>query len=249
MNSKEGNRAVIHPVKGRKSPDLGPFAVMVSSEKDLRLLRNMLPMKDAAGVAMSRIYTENTPLPRFSVSGPVITSPYAAMVMEPLIAFGAEEILFFGWCGALSPGVKIGDIIIPDGAITDEGTSLHYQGRNGGIVRPSPVFSESIRQTLRKRNLDFHEGLIWTTDAVYRETHEKIRYFQARNALAVEMELSAFFTIGNFRKRKTAAILVVSDELSTLRWHPGFANDDFIKTRKTVAEIIVSLCRYSMSLT
>ncbi len=241
MNKKNQN-TVIRPVKGRKSPDLGPLAVMVSSEKDIHLLREQLPAKDTAGLAMSRIYVQDSPTPYYSLTGPVISSPYAVMLMEPLIAFGAKEILFFGWCGSISPDVETGDIIVPDGAIIDEGTSLHYGGCTNGIARPSEEFSLKIKQMLISHNLNFHEGLIWTTDAVYRETHEKIEYFQSRNALAVEMELSALFTVGKFRNVPVSAILVVSDELSTLKWKPGFADERFLATRKAVAEAIAFLC-------
>ncbi|MEZ4525932.1 MAG: nucleoside phosphorylase [Desulfobacterales bacterium] len=241
MNEKNQN-AVINPVKGRKSPNLGPFAVMVSSEKDIHLLREHLPAKDIAGLAMSRIYAQDSPAPYYSLTGPVISSPYAVMLMEPLIAYGAREILFFGWCGSISPNAEIGDIIVPSGAIIEEGTSLHYGGCSNGIARPCEEFSLKIKQMLINHNLDFHEGLIWTTDAVYRETYEKIDYFQSRNALAVEMELSALFTVGKFRNIPVSAILVVSDELSTLKWKPGFADERFLSTRKAVAEAIASFC-------
>ena len=237
------NMAVINPVKGRKSPNLGPFAMMVSSEKDIHLLREQLPAKDIAGLAMSRIYAQDSPNPYYSLTGPVISSPYAVMLMEPLIAFGAKEILFFGWCGSISPDVETGDIIVPDGAIIDEGTSLHYGGCSNGIARSSEELSSRIKEMLITHKLDFHEGLIWTTDAVYRETHEKIDYFQSRNALAVEMELSALFTVGKFRNIPVGAILVVSDELSTLKWKPGFADERFIDSRKAVVGAVASFCK------
>jgi len=47
------------------------------------------------------------------VVGPFVGAPYAAMLLETLIAWDVEKIIFFGWCGAISHDVKIGDIIIP----------------------------------------------------------------------------------------------------------------------------------------
>ena len=56
------------------------------------------------------------------------------------------------------------------------------------------------------------------------------------------MEASAFFTVGNFRHVETAAILVVSDEISTFEWQRGFRNKRFIKNRKAALEVIGHLC-------
>ena len=93
-----------------------------------------------------------------------------------------------------------------------------------------------------KKKIKFHDGIVWTTDAIYRETQEKLEYYQAKDVLAVDMELSALFTVGRFRNIEIGSILVVSDELSTYKWRPGFREKRFIKTRKIVAEAIKNLC-------
>ena len=102
---------------------------------------------------------------------------------------------------------------------------------------------ETIKAVLRRFNLDFHEGKVWTTDAIYRETRQKIEQFQKKGALAVEMELSALFSAGRYRGVDVAAVLVVSDEVSTFTWRPGFRDKRFIKSRKAVAEVISDICK------
>ena len=240
-----GNDAIINPVKGKKAPALGPLAVMVSSQGDVSALCNLMGLngKPAAHLMMSQVRMPDDPAPRFSLTGPVVSAAYAVMLLETLVAWGAREILYFGWCGSLSPHVRIGDIVLPTGAIIDEGTSPGYDGKPLGTALPSEKLTASIRTALSTRDIACHEGLIWSTDAIYRETREKVEYFQARNAMGVEMELSALFTVGKFRNVRVGAVLVVSDELATFTWQPGFKDKRFRNSRAAVAEVISTLCQ------
>ena len=53
-------------------------------------------------------------------------SPNAATVMDLLTALMPKAVLFLGKCGALKNRIKIGDYILPIGAIRGEGTSNDY---------------------------------------------------------------------------------------------------------------------------
>ena len=235
--------AIVRPVKGRNSSQPGVYAVMVSNEADLRMLCGQMNLQEDCFIKlfMSRLYIDNRQA-NLTLAGPFVGAPYAVMILETLIARGARKILFFGWCGAISPDVRIGDIIIPTGAIIDEGTSRHYGKDNGSLVRPSDYISGSIKEALTENRLSFYEGFIWSTDAVYRETCERVKYYQNKDALAVDMELSALFTAGSFRKVEVGGILVVSDEISTCKQVAGFSKQCFKKSRADVCEAISSIC-------
>ena len=235
---------IVIPVKGKNSPNLGPVAVMVSSQTDLSFFCSLADLneKKQRDLFVSRLYVGNTAEAGFAVVGPFVGAPYAAMLLETLIAWNVEKIILFGWCGAISRDVKIGDIIIPTGAIIDEGTSKHYHQGDDGVSRPSSYILKNTKEALIKAGLAFHEGLVWSTDAIYRETREKVIYYQGKDILAVEMELSALFTVGKFRNVQMGGILVVSDELSTLTWRPGFREQRFKESRMSVAKAIKALC-------
>ncbi len=245
INNMPCDDAIIKPVKGKNSPKLGPVAVMVSSEIDLRFLCGLMALNenDFRNLFLSRLYVGDSSTKDFSLSGPLIGAPYATMLMESLIAWGARKIIFFGWCGAVSHRVKIGDIIVPTCAIIDEGTSKGYCADENSISRPSGPVLAKTKEVLTKSDLEFHEGIIWTTDAIYRETREKVEYFQAKDAIAVEMEMSALFTVGKYRNVEVGGIFVVSDELATFEWRPGFREKRFKKSRMAVCEVISSLCQ------
>jgi uridine phosphorylase len=229
--------AIVRPVKGKNSPQPGACAVMVSSESDLRMLCRKMNLLENCFIKLftSRLYIDNRRA-NLTLVGPFIGAPYAVMILETLIARGVRKILFFGWCGAISPDVKIGDIIIPTGAIIDEGTSRHYKKGENFCVRPPGHITEKIKEALSQRGICFQTGLIWSTDAVYRETCERVKYYQNKDALAVDMELSALFTAGSFREVEVGGVLVVSDEISTCKQVAGFSKQCFKKSRADVAK-------------
>ena len=244
MGDIPANEVIVKPLKGKNAPNLGPVTVMVSDPNDLLLLCRLmnLDQDNYQNLFNSRLYFTDEDPAGLSIVGPMIGAPYASMLLETIVAWGARKIIFNGWCGAVSPGVKIGDIIVPIGAFIDEGTSRHYNGDENFPTCPSDQLLEKTKTVLKEYDLSFHEGLVWTTDAVYRETRAKVEYFQQKNVLAVEMELSALFTVARYREVDVAGILVVSDDVSTFRWRPGFKEKDFNKGRKAVAQVISILC-------
>jgi purine-nucleoside phosphorylase len=239
------NDAIINPAKPKNGPDLGPVAVMAATRMDLFLLCEVfnIDKNDFYRLMTSRLYVDRMQPKGFSVTGPFVGAPYAAMLLETLIAWGVRKIIFLGWCGAVSNKIKIGDIILPTSAIIDEGTSAHYGQQAGGISRASSSLVSKIRQVLNQNNIEFQSGAIWTTDAVYRETRQLVERHQQDGTLAVEMELSALCSVAHFRGVALAGILVVSDELSSLDWRPGFKDERLVQGRRIACRVVKELCR------
>jgi len=235
--------AVITPRWTKGCPKLGPLSVMISTQADTNALVSGAGNLEKASRSpmMSSLYTD--PENRFSVLGPMMGAPYAVSLQETILAWGVKRIFFFGWCGSLSPDLHIGDVLLPDSALIDEGTSLHYGGASGGISAPSPKAIDELEKLLTDWELSPRRGTVWTTDAPFRETPEKIDFARSQGALAVDMETSALFTAASFRGAEVAAVLVVSDDLSTLSWKPGFRTPEFRAARKHLCEGFASLCR------
>ena len=237
------NEAIVNPRKTRGSPDIGPVAVMAATRVDLYYLCELLNFSrdDFRRLLMSRLYFDRHQPGGISVTGPFIGAPYAVMLLENLIAWGARQIIFIGWCGAISAKVKIGDIILPTSVYPDEGTSNHYVTGDKFPICVTSSMASRTKQVLKNHNIDFHEGRVWTTDAVYRETRREVAMHQRSGILAVEMEFSALHSAALFRKVELAGILVVSDELSSLNWRPGFKHERFSLGRKTACRQIKEL--------
>ncbi len=233
--------AIVNPVRTKNSPNLPRLAVMAGSRTDLLKLSKMLNLgnNDCRSLYNGMLFLGED----FCLAGPLIGASYAVMILESLLAWGADRILFFGWCGAISDIVKIGDILVPTGAFIDEGTSIHYGAVGDDIARPSGWISRIVRRTLDRRETSYVEGLVWSTDAIYRETSTKVRYYRQKDAVGVEMELSALLTVGVFRQVQVGSVLVVSDDLSTFKWRPGFRHENFKRSRRMVCEAICDICR------
>jgi purine-nucleoside phosphorylase len=245
MTAVNADDAITYPIIGRGFPEPGPVGLMVASLNDLQALCRFFQINadDYYTLYMSRLYVVSRGGRRFSIVGPLVGAPYATIILETLIAGGVGQIVFWGWCGAVSANVKIGDIIVPNGAMIDEGTSRHYQADFAAVAQPSTETNQIIKVALTQHRLSFHEGAVWTTDAIFRETRTAVVQFQSRGALAVDMEASALFTVGKYRAVKVGALLVVSDELATFTWKPGFKDQRFKQNRRQACTVIGTLCQ------
>jgi uridine phosphorylase len=173
-----------------------------------------------------------------TIVGPAMGAPYKIMVLEKLIALGARMALVLGWCGSLQSKVKIGDLVLPSYAVSGDGTTPYYS--HGCLLpAPNPSLQTLLRNQVNSSTATWHQGSIFSTDAIYRETKGRVRHYQARGILAVEMEAAALFTVGHFRRVPVATLLVVSDELFTLSWRCGFNSPVFRQARELAARIVL----------
>lgn len=234
--------AIIQPRRGKNSPRLGPVAVLAAADPDVRLLRDALGFSADEGrpLHISRLYTTSDRNPHICLAGPMVGAPYAVMLAESLIAWGARQILFLGWCGAVSKPVEIGDVVLPTSALIDEGTSRHYLPDLREST-PSALLVEQLSEIGTSDGFVIRRGPVWTTDAPFRETRDQVLACQSRGVLAVEMEASALFSLGVFRLVDVAALLVVSDDLSDLSWRAGFKDPRFARGREAAGNIIGKL--------
>jgi len=232
--------AVIEPRRGRNEKPLPSAALLIFTAQDVQLVLSTLPSppEQPRRVYLADIYTGLLQGREIAVVGPSLGAPQTIMILEKLIALGVNKILALGWCGSLQSQVKIGDVVLPTGAISEEGTSTHYPI---GVPQPGPDqgLMGVIKEALKTSDLNMHEGYVWTTDAPYRETANKILTYQREGVLAVEMEVSAMFTVACFRCIRLAAALIVSDDLHSLKWMHGFRDVNFQLARQKMIDVVL----------
>lgn len=151
-------------------------------------------------------------------------APGAAVVMEELIAWGVKKFIIVGFAGTLQKHVQIGDLVLCEKALRDEGTSYHYLPDSEWAF-PAKKLTEKLRQALQEEKQPFHYGPSWTTDAIYRETVEEAQLYQSQGVVSVEMEASALFAVAQFRNVEAAAVFSISDSLADLVWQPEFHSE------------------------
>lgn len=154
-----------------------------------------------------------------------IGAPVSALQLEDLVAFGVRRFVSIGTAGSLQPDLGIGDLVVCESAIRDEGTSHHYLAP-GDEARASARLTTSLRSALDTRGRTHRVGATWTTDAPYRETIAEVRHYQAQGVLTVEMEAAALFAVAGCRGVELAAAFSISDTLANLTWTPRFGSPE-----------------------
>ena len=243
-NSFSDGNVVIKPTREKGEPLVGPNAIMVAIPS---VLTNMVDLVHAERAILEPfnpfklfIAKKHKDLP-LALAGPLLGAPQGAIVMEKLIALGAKRIWVLGWCGSLQPYLLIGDLIIPTTALSEEGTSTHYPVKKRRR-QTSPFLNNRLEGALLRANLPFKKGPVWTTDAIYRETEKKVTAYGKRGLLAVEMEMSALITLAIYRSVELAGLLVVSDELFSLKWHKAVGVNKLKRRSREASRLLFDLC-------
>jgi len=215
---------------------------MVSTEPDLKMIRSGWTTAKEAPFFIGTLFTPDVCEKGISVTGPFIGAPYSVMLLESLIAKGAKHIVVLGWCGALSKGLKTGELIIPKQAIVDEGTSANYKilDQDLPVSGPGKKLTKTFKSHLLTLELPYREETIWTTDAIYRETANKVAFYKNLGAGAVEMECSALFSVAEYRNVGITSLLVVSDSVASKDWDPGFRKKQFKAARRNACNAIMT---------
>ncbi|MDI6754154.1 MAG: nucleoside phosphorylase [Thermodesulfobacteriota bacterium] len=242
----EDHSVLIEPRKIPGDPHIDHPIILNLFEPYLEFLRKELKIKKT-GLKRIRFpsmsfFTKTVDGKKISVCGTPLGAPQAAIILERLIAMGARKILAFGCCGSLQADLQIGHLVVPTDALSEEGTSVHYPLPEGVRAKGDEKISELCLEKGKEKNMKTVAGKVWTTDALFRETRGKVERYGEMGLLAVEMEMSALFTIARYRKVRLGGLMVVSDELSSLKWKTGFLNPLFWFASKKATKVAVESC-------
>ncbi|OGR24570.1 MAG: hypothetical protein A2139_00575 [Desulfobacca sp. RBG_16_60_12] len=234
------SHAIINPTREPWDDPVTARVILTFTLPDYRYLCRLAQPKDSPRYVYNCALREgrwhDQPI---TLTAPALGAPYAVMVLEKLMVLGARMVLALGWCGSLQPGLSIGDLVLPTATVSTEGTSRHYP-LNGRPPDPDLGLTEILRQLLSASGHPWQEGPVWSTDGFYRETVQQVEAYQAQGVLGVDMEMAALFTVGRFRQVPVAGLLVVSDELATLQWNPGYRSERFRRARDQAARLILA---------
>lgn len=143
-------------------------------------------------------------------------APHGVDTLETLNALGVRNVICAGMCGAFAEGVNVGDVIVPNRAYVEEGTSLHYY-ESIDYAEPDAELLEIMLKLPDTKMLP-----IVSTDGIYRQTYKKERLWREKGAVGVDMETSAMFSVGKYLGVRVAAILAASDKAPMSEHEPGW---------------------------
>jgi len=197
-------------------------------------------LADVPGPMHRGLYTLPSTSHRIGVLGGFgFGAPVATLLMEDFIALGTEKFISIGTAGGLQQDTRVGDIILCDQAIRDEGVSHHY-------VPPGKYGYASIDLTSRladafaRTGTLYTTGCAWTIDTPYRETLEEIRQYEREGVRCVEMEAAAIFSVAACRSVQAASAVVVSDLLVDGVWEPQMRSEETVGGLRKLYDAAVS---------
>jgi len=151
-------------------------------------------------------------------------SPVATLLMEDFIALGTTKFISIGTAGGLQYDSRVGDVVVCNQAIRDEGVSHHYLAP-GKFAEPSVELTGHLADEFAGRGVEYTTGSTWTIDTPYRETLEEIRQYQQEGVACVEMEAAALFSVAQCRSVQVASAFVISDLLVDGVWEPQMRSE------------------------
>lgn len=129
------------------------------------------------------------------------------ITVEELHNIGVEYMIRIGSCGVLDKKIKLGDLLLINGAVRDDGASKTYVDAIYPAIPDTRLLMATI-QASEENQVPFFIGRARSHDSFYTDREEEIdAYWAAKGILGADMETAALFTIGALRGVKTASIL------------------------------------------
>ena len=163
--------------------------------------------------------------------------PACAGNLEVFAACGAKKVMFCGGGGVLDKEIKVGELLVVEGAIRDEGFSYKYTKPSQYIFTDSDI-TKKITSYLEKHKISYITGITWTTDAMFRETKALVEQRKNEGAKIVEMEQAGCIAIAQYRGFDYGAIIYGGDDVSQEEWDTRSWDK-----RKGIRYNLVMLCR------
>ncbi len=157
--------------------------------------------------------------------------------LDLFTAMGIKRVMFCGGGGVLDRDIAVGQVLLVDGAVRDEGFSYHYAAPSSCIYT-RPEITERIARRLEERGVSYIRGLTWTTDAIFRETPDRVARRREEGAKIVEMEQAGCIAVAQFRGIAYGALIYGGDDISHEQWdNRGW------RSREGIRYDLVMLCR------
>ena len=115
----------------------------------------------------------------------------------------------------MKKNLGLGDLILPIAAVRGEGTSDEYMPKEVPAL-PSFRLQRAVSSMIKKHELDYWTGLVYTTNRRVWEHDEQFKqYLTDIRAMGIDMETATIFTVGFANKIPHGALLLVSDNPMT----------------------------------
>ncbi len=139
-------------------------------------------------------------------------APAAANALEMAAANGARRVVLFGACGGVDAALGVGELLVAPAAVRGEGTSRYYAPIELPAVCDADLSEALWREALRLP-VTAHRGLVFTTDAGYRQGPEIYDAYRGL-VLGVECECAAAAVVARRLGLALGAVFFCTDNVT-----------------------------------
>ena len=129
------------------------------------------------------------------------------IAVEELKNIGVRTMIRIGSCGALQPDIGVGDLILCNAAVRDDGASRCYVDLQYPAVADTRLLLACMQaaQTVGARH---HVGLVHSHESFYHDEAKAVaEQWAGRGVLGADMETAALYTIARLRGVRAMSIL------------------------------------------
>ena len=171
-----------------------------------------------------------------------IGAPSAGIGVEELHNVGVKYVIRVGSAGAMQKNIKIGDLIIAEGAVRDDGLSKKYVPE----IYPA-VPSQKLLNLAKKYAPDAVFGIIRSHDGFYMDDNaDTEKFWSQKGIVGADMESGILMVIGRLRGMETLSILNnvvlfegdLAEGVNDLNQGKNFAADGEIKSLQVALDIL-----------
>lgn len=132
-----------------------------------------------------------------------IGAPSSAIAIEELHNIGIKKIIRVGSAGAMQKGIGLGELIIAEGVVRDDGLSKKYVPE----IYPA-VPSYKLMNLAHKYAPNAVYGIVRSHDGFYMDDNEQVEAFWSNHGIVgADMESGILMVLGRKRNLETLSIL------------------------------------------
>lgn len=159
-----------------------------------------------------------------------------------------DKFVFIGSAGSLVPEINIGDIIVPDYAISGNGATLYLHEKMDSKnflehTKSDSELNEHIRQVFIQHGKKPLNVPLYSTDTIMAQ-YLHLNEFTDMGARAIEMESATFFGCMSLINKTASAVIVISDNTTKGEYLIGRKEEHkqiYKNVRKQIGEILLDI--------
>ena len=151
---------------------------------------------------------------KVSIMGHGMGIPSCSIYATELVKFyGVKNIIRIGSCGAISPNVNLGDVIVGMGACTDSKVNrLRFKDSDFAAIADFGLTCNAVNAA-KNLGVNVKVGNLFSADLFYSVDPEMFNIMEKYNILGVEMEAAGIYGVAAEYGAKALAICTVSDHI------------------------------------